>query len=194
MTVTILEQEREHQTLPDTTTADQKATTRETYPDSVNPVLETSQWAMKASPHPALYLHTHLLTPPPPQEIGLVGLHEDGVASAARYICAQMQRESYTPRTWRTHPLHLCPAEPVAWGAPSTRACLDWVFLISSLNFSFWSEREGTHGRYGVEWRAGWDADCPGVVHTGYWSLVAAVDRGACYASRIRRGKKPNGS
>ncbi|KAL1945379.1 hypothetical protein VTO73DRAFT_2230 [Trametes versicolor] len=157
MTVTILEQEREHQTRPDAPAADHKVTAQETYPDGVNPVLETSQWAMK--------------------EIGLVGLHDDGIATAARYIRAQMQRESYTPRTWRTHPLHLCPAEPVAWGAPSTRACLDWVFLISSLNFSFWSEREGTRGRYGVEWRAGWDADCPTVVHTGYWSLVAAVDR-----------------
>ncbi|KAI0352017.1 hypothetical protein OH77DRAFT_1429051 [Trametes cingulata] len=129
---------------------------QEPYPESVNPVLETSQWAMK--------------------EIDIVRLNDEGIASAAKFIYAQMQRESYTPRTWRTHPLHLCPAEPFSWGHPSTRACLDWIFLISSLNFSFWSELEGLPGRYGVEWREGWGSD-KFVVHTGYWSLVAAVDR-----------------
>ena len=88
-----------------------------------------------------------------------------------------MQRESYVPRTWRSHPLHLCPAEPFSWEDSSTHACLNWIFLISSLNFSFWSELEGQPGRYGVEWREGWDSDRT-VVHTGYWSLVAAIDRG----------------
>ncbi|KAI9061380.1 hypothetical protein FKP32DRAFT_1576107 [Trametes sanguinea] len=129
---------------------------RETFPDGVNPVLETSRWAMK--------------------EIDLVGLNEAGITSAAQYIHAQMQRESYTPRTWRTHPLHLCPPEPFSWDDPFTRACLDWIFLISSLNFSFWSELEGQPGRYGVDWREGWGSERR-VVHTGYWSLVAAVDR-----------------
>ncbi|KAH9888378.1 hypothetical protein C8Q73DRAFT_668284 [Cubamyces lactineus] len=129
---------------------------RETFPDGVNPVLETSKWAQ--------------------EEIDIVGISESGVASAAEYIYSQMQRESYTPRTWRTHPLHLCPAEPFSWTHPSTRACLDWIFLISSLNFSFWSELEGQPGRYSVEWREGWGSERR-VVHTGYWSLVAAVDR-----------------
>jgi hypothetical protein len=54
---------------------------------------------------------------------------------------------------------------------------MDWIFLISSLNFSFWSEHEGTPDRYGVEWREGWEVD-ETIVHTGYWSLVAAIDRG----------------
>jgi len=54
---------------------------------------------------------------------------------------------------------------------------LDWIFLISSLNFSFWSEKQGSPERYGVEWREGWNSD-KRVVHTGYWSLVAALDRG----------------
>ncbi|KAI0765687.1 hypothetical protein BD413DRAFT_494657 [Trametes elegans] len=129
---------------------------REAFAEGINPVLETSKWVVK--------------------DIGLVGLNEGGILSAAKYIHSQMQRESYTPRTWRTHPLHLCPAEPFAWDDPSTRACLDWIFLISSLNFSFWSELEGQPGRYGVEWREGWDSERI-VVHTGYWSLVAAVDR-----------------
>ena len=94
-------------------------------------------------------------------------------------IHKRLQAESYTPRSWRTHPLHICPREPYAPDDPSTRACLDWIFLISSLNFSFWSEREGCPDRYGVEWREGWGLE-ERKVHTGYWSLVAAVDRGAC--------------
>jgi hypothetical protein len=89
----------------------------------------------------------------------------------------RMNAESYTPRIWRTHPLHICPPEPFSPGHPKTRECMDWIFLISSLNFSFWSEHEGTPDRYGVEWREGWEAD-ETMVHTGYWSLVAAIDRG----------------
>ncbi|KAH9851113.1 hypothetical protein C2E23DRAFT_733753 [Lenzites betulinus] len=141
----------------DVQAGDNRPIPRDTYTDGVNPVLETSQWAVKT--------------------LNLVALNENGIASAAQYVRAQMRRDSYTPRTWRTHPLHLCPAEPFAWSDPSTRATLDWIFLISSLNFSFWSEREGQRGRYGVAWRAGWDADSETVVHTGYWSLVAAVNR-----------------
>ncbi|RDX48572.1 hypothetical protein OH76DRAFT_1456170 [Lentinus brumalis] len=132
------------------------AVARPVYEEGLNPALETSEWVVEA--------------------IALALPHEDGIRSAAKYIHAQMQRESYTPRTWRTHPLHICPAEPFSWEDPSTHACLNWIFLISSLNFSFWSELEGLPGRYGVEWREGWDSDRI-VVHTGYWSLVAAVNR-----------------
>lgn len=124
----------------------------------------------------------------------LVNINEDGVKAAADYvrvvchshtseylnhaqISRQLKFESYTPRTWRTHPLHLCPPEPYSATDPRTRTCLDWIFLISSLNFSFWSEREGFSDRYGVEWREGWGSDST-IVHTGYWSLVAAIDKG----------------
>ncbi|KAI8978272.1 hypothetical protein BD414DRAFT_445492 [Trametes punicea] len=162
MTVSIRPSTPEHQTCHENLEAKEPkekevaSGRRETFPEGVNPVLATSQWAMK--------------------ETGVVGLDEDGIASAAKHIHAQMQRESYTPRTWRTHPLHLCPAEPFSWDDPSTRACLDWIFFISTLNFSFWSELEGQPGRYGVEWRDGWGSERR-VVHTGYWSLVAAVNR-----------------
>lgn len=85
--------------------------------------------------------------------------------------------ESYTPRTWRNQPLHICPPEPYSATDPLTKECLNWIFLISSLNFSFWSDREGSAARYGVEWRKGWDTETR-AVHTGYWSLVAALNRG----------------
>ncbi|KAI0344405.1 hypothetical protein BDW22DRAFT_1044077 [Trametopsis cervina] len=127
----------------------------ETYGDS-NPVISSSEYALK--------------------EASLVHINEDGVKAAARYINNRLEAESYTPRTWRTHPLHICPPEPYAPSHPQTRQSLDWIFLISSLNFSFWSEWEGQSGRYGVRWREGWGEDAQ-VVHTGYWSLVAAIDR-----------------
>ncbi|KAH8977350.1 hypothetical protein EDB86DRAFT_3067812 [Lactarius hatsudake] len=106
----------------------------------------------------------------------IVQINEDGVAAAARYVGERLVKDGYTPRTWHTHPLHLCPPEPYDPAHPGTRATLDWIFLISSLNFSFWSQYDGTDCCYGVEWREGWDSDHR-VVHTGYWSLVAALDR-----------------
>jgi hypothetical protein len=89
----------------------------------------------------------------------------------------RLVKDGYTPRTWHTHPLHLCPPEPYDPAHPGTRTTLDWIFLISSLNFSFWSQYDGTECCYGVEWREGWGSEHR-IVHTGYWSLVAALDRG----------------
>lgn len=53
---------------------------------------------------------------------------------------------------------------------------LDWIFLISALNFSFWSEKEGRPDRYGVEWRTAWISK-EKKVWSGYWSLVASLNR-----------------
>lgn len=46
-------------------------------------------------------------------------------------------------------------------------AALDWVFMVDSLNFSFWADREERkcEVRYG------------GTAYTGYWALCAAVNR-----------------
>ncbi|KIJ62549.1 hypothetical protein HYDPIDRAFT_114191 [Hydnomerulius pinastri MD-312] len=109
-------------------------------------------------------------------ETKLVQVSEVGVKNAAKYISQKMLAESYSPRTWRTHPLHICPPEPYSPTESLTKECLNWIFLISSLNFSFWSEKEGTSERYGVDWRKGWDTE-ERTVHTGYWSLVAALNR-----------------
>jgi hypothetical protein len=80
--------------------------------------------------------------------------------------------------------LHICPPEPYSPEDPLTKDTLNWIFLISSLNFSFWSEKEGQHDRYGVEWRADWKSE-KSVVWTGYWSLVAALNRGIIGCVRI---------
>ncbi|KAG6831738.1 hypothetical protein H0H87_004007 [Tephrocybe sp. NHM501043] len=91
-------------------------------------------------------------------------------------IRQRLQVESYTPRTWRTHPLHLLPSDPYIASDPTNKTVLNWIFLISCLNFSFWSEKEGQPDRYGVEWRDKWNSDNK-KLWTGYWSLVASLNR-----------------
>ncbi|TFK24982.1 hypothetical protein FA15DRAFT_756229 [Coprinopsis marcescibilis] len=123
---------------------------------SVNPVVATSRVVYEAT--------------------NLVRIDDEGVKDAARLIYQKLLAEAYTPRTWRTHSLHILPPEPYDENNPQTKQVLDWIFLISALNFSFWSELEGTPERYGVEWRTGWGSEAA-AVHTGYWSLVAALNR-----------------
>ncbi|EEB90328.1 hypothetical protein MPER_11477, partial [Moniliophthora perniciosa FA553] len=110
------------------------------------------------------------------KKTNLVQVNPEGVSIAAKYICDKLLSESYTPRTWRTHPLHILPREPYSPSDPWNKTVLDWIFLISSLNFSFWSEKEGQPDRYGVEWQSSWD-DKEKKTWTGYWSLVAALNK-----------------
>ena len=95
-----------------------------------------------------------------------------------RKIRRKIESESYAPWTWRTHPLHLVPPMPYAPDDQRTRDVLNWIFVVSSLNFSFWSEREGYSDRYGVEWRTSWGSE-QRKVWTGYWSLLASLNKGA---------------
>ncbi|KAK7040162.1 hypothetical protein VNI00_009968 [Paramarasmius palmivorus] len=124
-----------------------------------NPVKESAEYAVK-------------------KKTNLVEINQEGVSIAAQYIHEKLLSESYTPRTWRTHPLHILPQEPHSPSDPWNKTVLDWIFLISSLNFSFWSEKEGQPDRYGVEWQASWDND-EKRLYTGYWSLVAALNKGS---------------
>ncbi|KAF8644680.1 hypothetical protein AX16_008340 [Volvariella volvacea WC 439] len=124
--------------------------------ESRNPVVDSSEFAYKAT--------------------NLVKINERGVKAAAQYIRNKLRAEAYTPRTWRTHPLHICPNEPYDATDPQNKKVLDWIFLISTWNFSFWSELAGTEHRFGIEWRKAWNDDTK-TVHTGYWSLVAALNR-----------------
>jgi len=124
--------------------------------DGLNPVIESAQFAYKKT--------------------NLVQVNPEGISVAAQHIYRKLKIESYTPRTWRTHPLHLLPLEPYITSQPSHKLVLNWIFLISALNFSFWSPREGHPDRYGVEWQTGWE-DPKAKVWTGYWSLVASLNR-----------------
>lgn len=56
---------------------------------------------------------------------------------------------------------------------------LNWIFLVSSLNFSFWSDLPANE-RFGVIWTAGVDGKCAGEekkCFTGYFSLLVCLHR-----------------
>lgn len=83
--------------------------------------------------------------------------------NAAAVIHAQMSERAYSAATWSAHELH--PKADDGDGGNSTAA---FIFTMDLLNFSFWSEKpEGE--RFAVEYR--------GKTWTGYWSLVAALQR-----------------
>lgn len=88
-----------------------------------------------------------------------VALDMRSCKEAAVSIHAQMQEKQYSPATWATHELH-----------PKTKdeGTVAFIFTMDLLNFSFWSDRpEGK--RFAVSYRD--------KTWTGYWSLVAALQR-----------------
>jgi hypothetical protein len=91
----------------------------------------------------------------------------------------RMRAVAYSPRVWRDQPLHLCPPEPYDAAAGGTKRTLNWLFLVSALNFSFWSPLEREAGAFAVEWRVGWGQPTQ---HswTGYHALLAAINRCTC--------------
>ena len=67
-----------------------------------------------------------------------------------------MDIQKYSRNTWSSHELH---------PKNQNRDTLAWIFLVDTLNFSFWTNACG----YSVEYK--------GVNYTGYWSLCAVVNR-----------------
>lgn len=79
--------------------------------------------------------------------------------AAADMVWEQMQQRSYSTQTWSEHELH-----PKA----KDEATVNFIFTMDLLNFSFWSERS-EQDRFAVTFR--------GKRWTGYWSLVACLQR-----------------
>lgn len=78
---------------------------------------------------------------------------------AAIEILEQMQERQYSTKIWSEHPLH-----PKA----KDESTVNFIFAMDLLNFSFWSEK-GEDDRFALSYREKkW---------TGYWSLVAALQR-----------------
>ena len=79
--------------------------------------------------------------------------------AAASTIWDLMQQSNYSSKTWSAHELH-----------PKTKdeAAVDFIFTMDLLNFSFWSDDESSES-FTVEYL--------GKKWTGYWSLVAALQR-----------------
>jgi hypothetical protein len=79
--------------------------------------------------------------------------------STADTIYRQMKEKSYSTATWSEHALH-----PKA----KDECTVDFIFTMDLLNFSFWSKLPEDE-RFAVEYK--------GKRWTGYWSLVAALQR-----------------
>lgn len=88
-----------------------------------------------------------------------VAIDAKNTKAAAYMIFDQMQKKEYSTKTWSSHELH-----------PKSKdeSTVDFIFTMDLLNFSFWSEANEEE-RYAVEYN--------GKRYTGYWSLVAALQR-----------------
>ena len=90
---------------------------------------------------------------------------------AAQSILSEMQERSYSPKAWSEHKLH-----PKA----KNESTVNFIFTMDLLNFSFWSEKSEEE-RFCVAYGYG-DSEVDGPSETGkrwtgYWSLVAALQR-----------------
>ncbi|KAG9246648.1 hypothetical protein BJ878DRAFT_478124 [Calycina marina] len=88
-----------------------------------------------------------------------VALDSQSTKAAAAMIYEQMQKKQYSRKTWSSHELH-----------PKVKdeSTVDFIFTMDLLNFSFWSEKSEDE-RFAIEYK--------GKKWTGYWSLVAALQR-----------------
>ncbi|KAF1972920.1 hypothetical protein BU23DRAFT_145924 [Bimuria novae-zelandiae CBS 107.79] len=79
--------------------------------------------------------------------------------NAAIAVLGEMQKREYSTKTWAEHELH-----------PKSKdeATVNFIFTMDLLNFSFWSEKSD-EARFTVSYK--------GKKWTGYWSLVAALQR-----------------
>ncbi|KAL2044294.1 hypothetical protein N7G274_002999 [Stereocaulon virgatum] len=89
-----------------------------------------------------------------------VALDMRGTKAAAASVWGMIQEKDYSTRDWSKHELH-----PKA----KNETTVDFIFIMDLLNFSFWSEGDETSSKFAVEYR--------GKRWTGYWSLVAALQR-----------------
>ncbi len=89
-----------------------------------------------------------------------VALDMRGTKAAATSIWSLIQKKGYSAKDWSKHELH-----------PKTKdeSTVDFIFLMDLINFSFWSDLDDPNQQFSVEYK--------GEKWTGYWSLVAAIQR-----------------
>ncbi|CAO3564222.1 unnamed protein product [Mortierella alpina] len=95
-----------------------------------------------------------------------VSIPKDGINHGAAKIFEAMKKTHYDTSKWKEHPLN--PKECNA-------STVDWIFLVDLLNFSFWSEIDIDDT--GVPHPDRYRVSFKGVGYTGYWSMVAAINR-----------------
>lgn len=89
-----------------------------------------------------------------------VALDYRGSKAAASIIWNLMQEKKYSVKKWSEHELH-----PKAKDAST----VDFIFTMDVLNFSFWSDKSDSDESFAVDFH--------GSLYTGYWGLVAALQR-----------------
>jgi hypothetical protein len=90
-----------------------------------------------------------------------VSISSSGTKAAAELLYQQLQQRQYSTHDWAKHELHPKPS--------GGEATVNFIFTMNLLNFSFWSDLPEEE-RFAVEYQ--------GRRWTGYWSLVAALQRG----------------
>lgn len=89
-----------------------------------------------------------------------VALDMHSTKAAASAIWNMMQEKDYSCKTWSEHELH-----PQA----KDESTVNFIFIMDLLNFCFWSDTEDPGSEFFVDFRQKrW---------TGYWSLVASLQR-----------------
>ncbi len=89
-----------------------------------------------------------------------VAIDMQGTKAAAAFIYQMMSEKQYSTSDWSKHELH-----PKA----KDESTVNFIFLMDLLNFSFWSNSSSTEECFAVDYR--------GKRRTGYWSLVAVIQR-----------------
>uniref|UniRef100_A0A8C4WUH7 Queuosine 5'-phosphate N-glycosylase/hydrolase n=1 Tax=Eptatretus burgeri TaxID=7764 RepID=A0A8C4WUH7_EPTBU len=88
-----------------------------------------------------------------------VSISTDGVQAVTELLINSLSEGNFNEASWRDqHRLH--PRE-------ADESAVNWVFVVDTLNFSFWSESE--EQKYLVHYG--------GKAHSGYWALCAAINR-----------------
>lgn len=87
-----------------------------------------------------------------------VTISHSGIQRVADLLEKPFLNQEYSIKKWKQHKLN-----------PKTmdQTAVDWIFLVDTLNFSFWNDRE--HNRCQIEFG--------GEYYTGYWALCAAVNK-----------------
>ena len=89
-----------------------------------------------------------------------VALDMHSTKAAASAIWNLMQEKDYSCKTWSEHELH-----PKA----KNESTVNFIFIMDLLNFCFWSNNEESVGEFYIDFQQKrW---------TGYWSLVASLQR-----------------
>ncbi|XP_071477292.1 queuosine 5'-phosphate N-glycosylase/hydrolase-like [Diadema antillarum] len=87
-----------------------------------------------------------------------VTVHDAAAKKVAKLIYESLKKKEYSIKAWKEHALH---------PKKMTAETVDWIFVLDTLNFSFWSESNDK--RYLVRYK---DEN-----HSGYWAMCAALNR-----------------